>query len=293
MGAHELRVYRTLRGLPGRECAFDPQRCPHCHRTYTSRRVSKYIQVNRRLARHSWLRAARIALLLVALPWASAAGAAAEPRLDAGSALQARYAALQERLEQSSFPQPLYVDSVEDPGSSRGDVYAVVDYPIATVSDALTSPSHWCDVLILHLNVKFCHPVSHDGRTALSVAIGRKREQPLSSTFRIEFDYSTSASRPGYLAVDLNAGRGPLGTSNYRISFEAVGLEKERAFVHVQYSYANDAAARAAMQMYLATTRPRQGRFHEDRWAGRCTAAVHWRGPRRERAQRHALLPGH
>jgi len=194
------------------------------------------------------------ALLLLACLCVSPGAAAAEPSPDAGAALQARYAALHERLDHSPFLQPLYVESFEDPGASRGDVYAVVDYPIATVSDELASPAHWCDVLILHLNVKYCRPVSRDGRTLLSVAIGRKHEQPLSSAFRAEFDYSVAASRPGYLDVELNALQGPLGTGNYRISFEAVGVDTKHSFVHLRYSYNHDAAARAAMQMYLATT---------------------------------------
>ena len=200
-----------------------------------------------------WLRAAWLALLLAGSVCVSVA-AAAERKPDAAAALRARHAALHERLEHSPFPQHIYVESFEGPSASRGDVYAVVDYPIATVSDALTSPAHWCDLLVLHLNVKYCHPVSRDGHTVLSVAIGRKHDQPLISTFRVEFDFSVAASRPGYLDIELNASQGPLGTGNYRISLEAVGLEQQQAFVHLQYSYTHDSAARAAMRMYLATT---------------------------------------
>jgi hypothetical protein len=204
---------------------------------------------------HSQLPAATLALLLLLAGSVCVSVAATAERIpDAGAGLRARYAALHEQLEHSSFPQHLYVESVEGPTESRGDVYAVVDYPIATVSAALTSPAHWCDLLILHLNVKYCHPVSNDGRTVLSVAIGRKHEQPLVSAARVEFDYSVAASRPGYLDVDLNAGEGPLGTGNYRISLEAVGLAKQQSFLHLQYSYTYESAARAAMRAYLATT---------------------------------------
>ncbi len=195
-----------------------------------------------------------LALLLLAWLCVPSGAAAADRSPDAGATLLARYAALHERLDHSPFSQPIYVESFEDPGASRGDVYAVVDYPITAVSDALASPAHWCDVLILHLNVKYCRPVSRDGRTLLSVAIGRKHDQPLFSTARVEFDYSVAASRPGHLVVELKAPQGPLGTGDYRISFEAVGVETKRSFVHLQYSYTHDAAARAAMQMYLATT---------------------------------------
>jgi hypothetical protein len=214
--------------------------------------VSSEVQIGRRPATHSWLRVAGIAAVLSA--WMCAPAAAAERKPDPEAALQARYSVLHERLEHSPFPQHLYVESFEGAAASRGDVYAVVDHPIAAVSDAFASPAHWCDVLILHLNVKYCRPVPREGRTALSVAIGRKHAEPLDSAFRVEFAYGAVTSRPDYLAVELNAGQGPFGTGNYRLSLEAVGLEKQRSFLHLRYSYTYDSTARIAMKMYLATT---------------------------------------
>jgi hypothetical protein len=200
-----------------------------------------------------WLRVTTRNTVLSAWAWAALA-AGTESDTDPAADLQARYAALSEQLAQSLFPQPLHIESMEGPDASRGEVYAVVDYPIETVSDAFSSPTNWCDALILHLNVKYCRPVIRDGRTVLSTAIGRHVAQPLSSAHRLEFTFSITESRPDYLDVELKARRGPLGTSNYSISFEAVGLENERAFVHLRYSYSYGNAGRLAMKMYLATT---------------------------------------
>ena len=209
--------------------------------------------MRRLAASSSWLRMTGFALVFSA--WACASLAAdAEPEADPAAALQARYAALSEQLEHSPFPQHLHVESMEGPGASQGDVYAVVDYPIATVSDAFSSPANWCDALILHLNVKYCRPVSRDGRSVLSTAIGRNFDQPLSSTYRVKFTYSIAASRPDYVDVELKARKGPLGTANYRISLEAVGLENEQAFVHLRYSYTYGFVGRLAMKTYLATS---------------------------------------
>jgi hypothetical protein len=189
------------------------------------------------------------------LAWACASLAArAEAETDPASALQARHATLSEQLEHSPFPQHLHVESADGGGASQGDVYAVVDYAIAAVSDAFSSPENWFDALILHLNVKYCRPVARDGRTVLSTAIGRNFEQPLSRTYRVEFTYSIAASRPDYVDIELKACKGPLGTANYRISLEAVGLENERAFVHLRYSYTYGFAGRLAMKTYLATS---------------------------------------
>jgi hypothetical protein len=201
----------------------------------------------------SWLR--MTGLVAVLLAWACAPSAVrAGPEADPASELQARHAALTEQFETSPFPQHVHVESREGRGASQGDVYAVIDYPIAAVSDAFSSPANWCDALILHLNVKYCRPVSRDGRTALSTAIGRNFDQPLSSAHRVEFTFRLAASRPDYVDVELKARKGPLGTANYRISLEAVGLEGERAFLHLRYSYTYGFLGRLAMTTYLATS---------------------------------------
>jgi hypothetical protein len=173
---------------------------------------------------------------------------------DPASALRARYATLREQLENSPFPQHLHVESREGHRASQGDVYAVVEYPIATVSDAFSSPTNWCDTLILHLNVKYCRPDLRDGRTLLLTAIGRNFDQPLSSTYRVDFTFSIRASRPDYVNAELKARKGPFGTASYLISLEAVGLESGQAFVHLRYSYTYGFVGRLATKTYLATS---------------------------------------
>jgi hypothetical protein len=178
----------------------------------------------------------------------------AAPAAGAAATLRARHAALREQLEHSGFGARLYLESVERPHAPQGDIYAVVDYPIASVIGTVTSPARWCDALILHLNIKYCHAVAGGQGTALSVAIGRKYDQPLDEAFRVEFAFAVAATQPDYVAVSLEAGKGPLGTTNYRISLEAVALEPGRAFLHLRFSYQYGIEGRLAMDAYLATT---------------------------------------
>jgi hypothetical protein len=197
------------------------------------------------MARH-FVSATAFALALV--------GATAASEDDPAAALRARYGELKQQLEQSPFQQPLLVESVEGPRVLQGDVYAIIDHPIGTVSDALRDPAGWCGALILHLNVKYCRAVPRGERVALSVAIGKKYDQPLTSTYRVEFVYSLVASLPDYLDVELNARKGPLGTSSYRFAFEAVSLEDQRTLVHLRYSYSYGLLAKIAMRIYLHGT---------------------------------------
>src|SRR5687768_10872304 len=122
------------------------------------------------------------------------------------------------------------------------------------VSDAFANPENWCEALILHLNVKYCHADAENERRVLSVALGKKTEQPLSETYRVKFGYDVMLSGTDYMAVKLDARKGPLGTRNYRVALELVALEGEQSFLHIEYSYSEGLLARLAMRLYFATS---------------------------------------
>jgi len=206
-----------------------------------------------RPATHAWLRMAAFVAASTACAMA-ALGRFATPEVDPAASLRERYAALSEQPEQNSLQPGLYLESGGSSRAVRGDVYAVVNYPFAIVSDTFTSPQNWCEVLILHLNVKHCRADARGEGTVLSVAIGRKIDQPLSKTYRVKFAYKVVATRPDYFEVDLDARRGPLGTKKYHIALESIGLEGDRAFLHLRYSYSSGLVARFAMRAYLASS---------------------------------------
>lgn len=172
---------------------------------------------------------------------------------DPAATLRAKYTSLEQRLQQNQFKRPLILDSVETPNRLKGDIYAVVDYPFDAVSTGLNSPDHWCDVMLLHLNTKYCHAVGEPSGTVLRVNIGKKTPQRLVDATRVEFNYSVAAAVPEYLEIMLRAEDGPMGTSDYRIVLEAVALPNTKTFLHLTYSYATNFAARLAMRTYLAT----------------------------------------
>jgi hypothetical protein len=181
--------------------------------------------------------------LLVAAALAQPAGAQ-----DATS-LRERHAALQKQLADNAFRRPLYIESRQAAGSLRSDVYAVMDAPYAKAAPALRPLEHWCDIFILHLNVKGC---SASGGT-LRVAMGRKFDQPVEDAYAVEFRYAVAQATADYERVVLTAASGPFGTKNYDITFEMTGIEDARTFMHLAYSYEYGAAARLAMEGYLAT----------------------------------------
>ena len=180
-------------------------------------------------------------------------GAPAVQAQDA-AALHARHEALREALAKNDFGRPLVLESTQTSGDLKGDVYALVDKPYALVGPALQRVDHWCDILILHLNVKHCTVSGAEGADkVLHLRVGRKFDQPLADTYLVSFAYKVQASTPDYLRVQLDAGEGPMGTKNYRIVLEATPLDAKSSFIHMSYSYAYGVAARLAMQGYLGT----------------------------------------
>ena len=168
------------------------------------------------------------------------------------AALRARHAALQSSLNSNPYNRPIHIESMHDTGDLRGDVYAVVPQGFATVGPALQGMPHWCDILMLHLDVKMCR-WSHAGTDTLMVATARKYDQPLESANAVEFGYRVVASTSDYLRVQLHADTGPMGTHDYHIVLEAVALDAKTSFIHLSYAYSQGFGGRIAMEAYLAT----------------------------------------
>lgn len=195
----------------------------------------------------------------VALVFVIAGSAVAQPSSGPGNesnaaALLEKHAALAVQLTQNQYRRPLFLESSESANTVSGNAYAVLDSPFSTVSATFKSPNRWCEVLILHLNTKYCRASGADtSPSKMAVSIGTKNPQQLKAAFSLEFAYRVAAASPNYLAVQLNADKGPLSTSNYRLELQAVPLPEGKTFMYLRYSYGYGLAGRLAMQAYLAT----------------------------------------
>ena len=191
---------------------------------------------------------ALLALLLAA--YASPVLIAAQEDSGPG-ALKAKYEQIKAKLEKSAFGRALHLDSGDANGKMSGDVYAVLDHPFKRVSDGLSSPKQWCDVLVLPFNVQKCES---DGGKALKLHVGRKPTSPLEEATKLDFDYSVAARTAEHLQVKLAAPSGPAGTKDYLITFAATPLDDKRTLVHMHYGYSTGAMSQMAMKTYLSTS---------------------------------------
>jgi hypothetical protein len=189
-----------------------------------------------------------LATVLALLSFAAAAASALGP-----AALHARHASLAPQLAGNAFGGPLVLQSEELPHRIEGDVYAVLEHPFASVSAALSDPSQWCDILILHLNTKYCRRADAQGVPHVQLRVGKKEPQAVQSASLLDFAWRSAQVRPDYLSVQMDAAEGPYDTRDYRIFAEAVPLAGGRSFLHLGYGMSYGGASQFAMQLYLGT----------------------------------------
>jgi len=175
--------------------------------------------------------------------------ALADDLADAANALHQQEQALATKLRESPFQQPIVVDSAEYGEELVANVHALVAQPLPLVQQALARPSQWCEVLILHLNVKGCEA----GDASVTVYLGRKFQQPIAQAKALRLAFAMDAATPGYLHVQMRAADGPSGTHDHAISLEAVPSADGRTFVHFRYAMRSSLWSRMLMNVYLDT----------------------------------------
>jgi hypothetical protein len=209
-------------------------------RSMPGRQASPSVIIRRILSRAA-LAAALAATGLAAVP---APAAAAD-----GAALRQRHAELRSALAQSPFGRPLVLSSSDSTSRPQGEVHAVLRHPFKHVAEALRRSEAWCALMMLQTNIKRCSA----GGDTLQVAIARRHDQPAEEAYQVDFEHTVREASAEHLLVEIAADSGPLGTTDYKLAFEAVPLDAGHTFVRMTYGYSAGVAARLASQAYLST----------------------------------------
>jgi hypothetical protein len=163
------------------------------------------------------------------------------------------YHRIEARIEKSTFGVPLYLESSERDDRVHVDVYGIFDYPFSSIANVLDVPSNWCAIVSLHPNVKACTYRELSDAWLLIFYIGRKFYQPPEDAHQVIYHYREVDQQKGYVDIILSADKGPFGTKDHRMRFEALPLDRGRTFVHVSYAYNAGAVLRLAEKGYFAT----------------------------------------
>lgn len=160
-----------------------------------------------------------------------------------------KYQQLKTELAHSPFGAPITLSSEEGDNHAKGEVYAVLETPFQALATILKQASQWCELAILHINIKTCTYRADQ----VNLFVGRKYYQTPSQARPLQYRFQALAHSDDYLHIQLSAAEGPFDTEDYLIRFEATPIDEQRSFIRFQYHYKFGWIAKLAMNTYLAT----------------------------------------
>lgn len=164
--------------------------------------------------------------------------------------LKAKHEELKAALAKNAFGRPLHMESSEGSDQVKGELYAVLDHPLAKVGDALARPGAWCEILVMPMHLQKCTA----GEGAVAMTVASKLGPDAGEGVPLKFAFNVASKNADYVALQLAAPEGPAGTRDYRMALEAVPLDANKSFIHVTYSYGYGSMAKLATKTYLSTS---------------------------------------
>ncbi|HET9206786.1 MAG TPA: hypothetical protein VFO28_11150 [Burkholderiaceae bacterium] len=206
--------------------------------------------------RRDWARPAAalvLAAVCSAAPQQSAACCDAKAMSPEATALRGKHDILRGDFANSPFKRPLVVQSSDSNDELKGEVYAIVDHPFKTTLQVLQDKSRWCEVVMLHQNVKQCRAGAETPKDRMAIVIGRKAEHSPAQGYKMDFTFNVDALTADYVRVQMSAREGPMSTRDHRVMLQAAPLDAQRSLIHLSYGYSFGGVARMATQAYMTT----------------------------------------
>ena len=205
----------------------------------------------RDLARHVAVLA--IATVCGAAPERAVACCAGAAMSTEATTLRAKHELLRDAFSSSPFKRPLVVQSSEANEELKGEIYAIVEQPFKTTVQVLQDKARWCEVVMLHQNIKRCRAGTQTPKDRMDIVIGRKAQSSPEQGYKMDFSFNVEALTADFVRVQMAAREGPMSTRNHRVTLQAAPLDARRSFVHLSYGYTFGGVARMATQAYMTT----------------------------------------
>jgi hypothetical protein len=181
-----------------------------------------------------------------------AAALPSDPSSQAADALIAEYQKYEAGLAKSPLILPIHLESMVDSSSAVGSIYGIIAHPFEIIKKELLVPSSWCDIVLLHTNIRACTYSNIDRKWLLTLYNVTVFYQPLSEADRLVFSYRVISSTAAYIEIVMTAVNGPFHTHDHSFRLRAAPLNGNRTFMHVSYSYQYNSVAYLAMKSYFA-----------------------------------------
>ena len=106
------------------------------------------------------------------------------------SPLAIKYQGLKNELAKSIFGEPIFLNSEIGNNYVQGEVYALLETPFEALNETLSQPAQWCEMLILHQNIKTCtYGKNGAGKDQLQLYVGRKHYQKPSDAYLLRYQF--------------------------------------------------------------------------------------------------------
>lgn len=148
---------------------------------------------------------------------------------------------------------PIQAKVIVDDGAVDCDILAVVARPAAEVAALLGSARGWCEVALLHHNVKACvEEPAAEGR-GMVIHVGTKHYQPVDLARPQRYVLHVGKGAGGSLSARLSPAAEPPEEGGGQVRIEAVALDAGRTGVRVRYRETLGAGTRLLAAGYFAT----------------------------------------
>jgi hypothetical protein len=109
-----------------------------------------------------------------------------------------KYHKIEKELEKSSLTIPFYLESSVSKNASHVDIYGTIKYPFDIVENELQLPTNWCDIVLLHSNVRASTYKKVNDTWLLTLYNVKKFQDPLKNAYPMNFEYRVIAQQPGF-----------------------------------------------------------------------------------------------
>lgn len=153
----------------------------------------------------------------------------------------------------AGFEQSIYIRSGEADDGASGSIYALVDQPFTELRSLLDDPRAWCQITIMHLNVKSCVLDQRESPARIRMYSGRMHYVPADQADRHDYFLQPTRVDGDYFRASIHGPEGPFGTRDYRIMIEVVAADDGKSLIHLGYSLGYTSVTRWAQRIYFAT----------------------------------------
>jgi hypothetical protein len=163
-----------------------------------------------------------------------------------------KYHKIEKELKKGSSPIPFYLESSMSQNASHVDIYGTIKHPFDIVENGLQLPTNWCDIVLLHTEVRASTYKKVNDTWLLTLYTVKKFQDPLEDAYQMKFEYHVIAQQPGFFAISLSAPGGPFGTKDHQIRLEVLPLDEGTTFIHLRYSLCYSPLGYFLMKTYFS-----------------------------------------